>query len=111
MMSSVQLAIAACCLLSPSAASVARAGIARVPHASRAHASMLFNSDRSRRSASAGDRKVTLKKPLGLELIDGPGNSVVVRARAAPVCVRARASSPAAAPCLFAHIPADWRRD
>ncbi|KAJ1634921.1 hypothetical protein T492DRAFT_969997 [Pavlovales sp. CCMP2436] len=53
----------------------ARIGLAR---ASRTSASMLFNSDRSRRSAGSDDRKVTLKKPLGLELVDGPGRSVII---------------------------------
>ena len=39
---------------------------------------MLFNADRSRRSAGFSDRKVTLAKPLGLELVEGPGRSVVI---------------------------------
>jgi len=70
-------------------ASVRQACLARTPQPrlSRACSTMLFNSDRSRRAAGAGDRKVTLKKPLGLELVNGPGNSVVV-------CARARARAP-----------------
>lgn len=64
-------------------APAARCGLVRAPQASRVSSTqMLFNSDRSRRSAGVGDRKVTLTKPLGLELVNGPGNSVVVRASA-----------------------------
>jgi hypothetical protein len=51
--------------------------LARTP-AACARTTMLFNSDRSRRSASANDRKVTLSKPLGVELVNGPSNTVII---------------------------------
>lgn len=61
------------CAFTPSSSKLA---LARCAH--RPTCTMLFNADRSRRSAGLSDRKVTLAKPLGLELVTGPGNSVVI---------------------------------
>jgi hypothetical protein len=70
--------LAVLCVLAAGFAGPSSTKLALARRAHQPSCTMLFNADRSRRSAGISDRKVTLAKPLGLELVDGPGNSVII---------------------------------